>query len=82
LTKDNKLLAEVGLTGYGSWQITDSSGQGSADTVHEQVHAVGGQLGLSYVPSNLAVNFHYLYEYYSEDRFQGQVLGLNAYIKW
>lgn len=82
LTKDKKLLAEVGPAGYDSWQITDSSGQGSADTVHEQVHAVGGQLGLSYVPWNLALNFHYLYEYYSEDRFQGQVLGLNAYIKW
>jgi hypothetical protein len=82
LTKDKKFLAEVGPTGYDSWQITDSSGQGSADSVHEQVHAVGAQLGLSYVPWNLALNFHYLYEYYSEDRFQGQVLGLNFYVKW
>jgi hypothetical protein len=76
-----KLLSEVGVAGYDSWQITDSSGQGSADSVHEQVHAVG-QLGLAYVPWNLSLNFHYLYEYYSEDRLQGQVLGLNVYFKW
>jgi hypothetical protein len=82
LTKDMKLLAEVGPAGYDTWQITDSSGQGSRDSVREQVHAVGGQLGLSYVPWNLALNFHYLYEYYSEDRFQGEVIGLNVYIKW
>ena len=55
-----KLLTEIGVAGFDSWQITDSSGQGSADSVHEQVHAVGGQLGLAYVPWNLSLNFHYL----------------------
>jgi hypothetical protein len=51
LQKDQKLLLEVGLTGYSSWQITDDSGSDASNpNVHDQVHAVGGQLGLTYVP--------------------------------
>jgi hypothetical protein len=45
--------------------------------VHDQVHAVGGQLGLTYVPWLLSLNFHGFYELASEDRFQGASLGLN-----
>jgi hypothetical protein len=45
--------------------------------VHDQVHAVGGQLGLTYLPWQAALNFHAFYEFSAQDRFQGQAFGLN-----
>jgi hypothetical protein len=78
LTKDQKLLLEVGPAGYSSWQITDDSGSDARNpSVHDQVHAVGGQLGLTYVPWELSVNFHGFYEFSATDRFQGQSFGIN-----
>ena len=83
LKKDQTLLLEVGPAGYNSWQITDDSGSDVRNPdVRDQVHAVGGQLGLTYVPWNAALNFHYFYEFASEDRFQGQSIGLNLAIKF
>jgi len=83
LTKDQKLLLEVGPAGYSSWQITDDSGSAAASSpVKDQVHSVGGQVGLTYVPWNAALNFHYFYEFAAEDRFQGQSIGLNFAIKF
>lgn len=83
LRKDQKLLLEAGPAGYSSWQITDDSGAaaGSAPT-RDEVHAVGGQVGLSYLPWNASLNFHYFYEFASLDRFQGQSVGLNFAIKF
>jgi hypothetical protein len=78
LKKDGTLLLEIGPAGYSSWQITDDSGSDAKNSgVHDQVHAVGGQLGLTYVSWLLLVNFHGFYESYSEDRFQGASFGLN-----
>jgi hypothetical protein len=83
LKKDKTLLLEVGPAGYGSWQTTDDSGSDAKNpSVHDRVQAAGGQLGLTYVPWNAALNFHYLYEFASEDRFEGQVLGVNFAIKF
>jgi hypothetical protein len=83
LTKDQKLLLEVGPAGYDSWQITDDSGRDARNPgVHDQVHAVGGQLGLTYAPWVLAVNFHGFYEYAAEDRFQGASFGVNIIKKF
>jgi len=83
LNKDNKVLLEVGLTGYNSWQLTDDAGSDAVNPgVHDQVHAVGGQLGLAYVPLNAAVKFHYLHEYSADDRFLGDVIGASAVIKF
>ena len=48
----------------------------------DQVHAIGGQIGLTYVPWNGALNFHYFYEFAAKDRFQGQSIGLNFAIKF
>ena len=45
--------------------------------VHDEVHAVGGQLGLTYVPWHTALNFHAFYEFAAKDRFQGQAFGIN-----
>ncbi|WP_367870944.1 transporter [Luteolibacter sp. Populi] len=83
LSKDQQLLLEVGPAGYSSWQITDDSGSDAATfPVKDSVHAVGGQLGLTYVPWNAALNFHYFYEFSAEDRFEGQSVGLNFAMKF
>jgi len=78
LNKAQTLLLEVGPAGYDSWQITDDTGSAAKNPgVHDQVHAVGGQVGLTYVPWMLSVNFHGFYEFSAMDRFLGQSFGLN-----
>ena len=56
------LLAKVGLVGYDTWQITYDSGSAASSTLY-QVHSVGGQLGLTYLPWVLSANLHAFYEY-------------------
>ena len=78
LRKDQQLLLEAGVTGYSSWQITDDSGSDARNPgVHDEVHAVGGQLGLTYVPWFASLNMHYFGEFAAQDRFQGQVFGFS-----
>ena len=76
LKKDHSLLLEIGPAGYDSWQVTQDSGS-AANNTKDQVHGVGGQIGLTYVPWSLALNFHAFYEYAAEDRFQGQSYGIS-----
>lgn len=76
LKKDNSLLLEVGPAGYNSWQVTEDSGS-DANNTKDQVHAAGGQIGITCVPWNLVVNFHAFYEYSAQDRFQGQSYGIS-----
>ncbi len=83
LTEDGKLLIEIGPAGYSQWKMTDDTGNDAINgDVLDQVHAVGGQVGLTYVPWNAVLNFHYLYEFASQARFQGQVLGLSLALKF
>ena len=77
LKKDMSLLLEVGPAGYDTWQITHDSGSAATSTL-DQVHAVGGQLGLTYVPWFLSIHFHGFYEYLAEDRFQGGSFGVSV----
>lgn len=77
LKKDMSLLLEVGPAGYDTWQITEDSGAAASDT-RDQVHAVGGQVGMTYVPWFLSVNCHAFYEFASESRFQGTSLGISV----
>jgi len=76
LKKDKSLLLELGPAGYDTWQITHDSGSVATDTL-DQIHAVGGQLGLTYIPWILSVNVHGFYEYDAQDRFQGGSFGVN-----
>jgi hypothetical protein len=79
LRKDQTLLLEAGLTGYSSWQISDDTGSDARNSeVRDEVHAIGGQLGLTYVPWVAALNVRYFGEFAAQDRFQGQVFGLSA----
>jgi hypothetical protein len=83
LRQDQKLLLEAGLTGYSSWQITDDSGSDARNpSVHDDVHAVGGQLGLTYVPWVASLNMHYFGEFAATDRFQGQAFGFSLVKKF
>lgn len=78
LEKEKNLLMEIGLAGYDSWQITDDKGTAAKNPgVHDQVHAVGGQLGLNYVPWLASLTFHGFFEFSAKDRFQGHSLGLS-----
>jgi hypothetical protein len=78
LRKDQTLLLELGPAGYSTWQVTDDDGRDARNgSVHDEVHAVGGQLGATYVPWLLAINAHYFYEFVSKDRFQGQAFGIS-----
>lgn len=83
LCPENKLLLEVGPAGYDSWQITDSTGSAAVfGGSRSQVHGVGGQVGLTYVPWGAFITFHGFYEYAAESRFQGASIGLNLGIKF
>jgi hypothetical protein len=77
LTADHKFLLEVGPAGYDSWQITTDGGRLS-NHVKDQVHAAGGQIGLTYLPWMMSVNAHYFYEFAAEDRFEGQAFGFSV----
>jgi hypothetical protein len=81
LRKDGGLLLELGPAGYDSWQISEDSGS-AASATRDQVHAAGGQLGLTYVPWGASVTVHGFYEYEAEDRFEGASLGVNVAKKW
>ncbi len=65
-----------GPAGYDTWQITGESGSAASRT-RDQAHAVGGQLGLTYLPWFLSVNLHGFYEYFAEARFQGGSFGVS-----
>jgi hypothetical protein len=76
LKKDGSVLLEVGPGGYDTWQITDDTGS-AANNTRDQVHAVGGQLGFTYVPWMATLNFLGYYEYAAKDRFQGASFSIN-----
>jgi hypothetical protein len=78
LDKQFHYLAEVGLMGYSSWQISDSTGPTVANpSFRTQVHGVGLQAGIISVRLGLQLNFRILHEYYAANRFQGNSYGLN-----
>jgi hypothetical protein len=83
LSSNEKLLLEVGPAGYSSWQVSNDTGSDAAPPRdNDQVHAVGGQVGLAYVPWETSLNLRYFYEVEAKDRFQGESLGLNLAAKF
>lgn len=83
LNKNQELLLEVGPAGYDSYQITDSTGGNAfGDTPKSRIDAVGGQLGLTYVPWNAFLAVHGFYEYAAASRFPGASIGLYFGIKF
>ena len=76
LKQDMSLLLELGPAGYDTWQITEDTGS-AANSTRDQVHAVGGQIGLTYVPWMASVTLLGFYEYAAKDRFQGSSFSIN-----
>jgi len=78
LTRDQKLLLEVGPAGYYEWQISDTTGSlVQSPDARSQVSGIGGQIGLTYVPWDLILNFRGFYEYHAEERVQGSSFSIN-----
>ncbi len=72
-------LLELGVAGDDGWQVSHDSGRDAAQpNVLDQVHAAGGQIGVTQVPWALLVNVHAFQEFAADDRFQGVVVGLNV----
>jgi hypothetical protein len=68
-------LLELGVLGYSQWQVTDDDGADARNQdVHDQVHAIGAQLGYAVPRWRLGLAMKYLYEYYAADRFRGHTL--------
>ena len=83
LTKNQKLLAEVGPAGYSQWQVSDDTGSDvGMFAAQSRVHAAGIQAGLAYVPWNFSVNFRYLNEFSAKSRLQGQSYSFNLAVKF
>jgi len=74
LNDANSILLEVGALGYSQWQVEKDSGSdvNRRFNVKDQVHAAGGQIGLTYVPWKAFMVFHGLQEFGAEARFEGQ----------
>ncbi len=70
----NSCMIRPGLTGYSYWQIEDDSDDQppmvDADQ-RKQVHAVGAELNLFWLPQLFQVNFRYLQEYGAENSPEG-----------
>jgi hypothetical protein len=77
LTSDQHLLLEIGPAGWNGWQLSADEGSDAIDHERDRTHAAGGQLGVTYLPWFMAVNFHGFYEYETRSRFQGYSLGLS-----
>jgi hypothetical protein len=78
LDKEVKYLADLGLTGYSQWQVSDSSGPNVANPgYHDQVHAIGAQAGLISTRHGWVLEFRYQHEFYAANRFAGNSYSLN-----
>jgi len=83
LSKDQKLVLEIGPAGYDDWQITDDSGSAAtAPTVRQQVNAAGGQIGLVYIPWNASLEFHAFDEFSATARLQGIAYGVSLSVQF
>ena len=82
LKKDESFLLEAGPTGYSTFQVSDDSGAAATNPgLHDHVHAVGLQVGVTSVKRNMGLNFSWFHEFSAVDRFQGSSLGLNFSFK-
>jgi len=82
LKKDQSLLAEIGIAGYGNFQVSNDTGTDARNpSVHEKAYAAGIQAGLTLPKQTMVLNFHWFREFDAVNRFQGTVLGLSFVLK-
>lgn len=75
VNKAQTLLAELGITGYGQWQVEEDSGSDVIEALNtkDEIYGIGGQISLVYIPWDAALTFRYLTEYDAEARFEGEL---------
>jgi hypothetical protein len=79
LNKKMTWLADIGIGGYDLWQVSDDRGRDVwyDASVHDEVHAVGVQLGLMQTQWHAAMTMRWMHEYAARDRFIGDMFVLN-----
>ncbi|MCB1229724.1 MAG: transporter [Verrucomicrobiae bacterium] len=79
LNKSGTLLADLGVSGYSIFQVSDDTGRDVVydASIHDEVHAYGIQGGLLYVPWNATMTIRWLHEFGARDRFVGDMYVLN-----
>lgn len=79
LPLSDKFLAELGIAGFGQWQITEDKGSDAVNTdVKDQVYGLGLQAGLIYLPWDGQLTFKWMHEFEAEDRFEGDFFTITA----
>ena len=74
--------AEIGPAGYNSFQISNDTGTDARNPeVHDRVHGVGVQVGVTAPKRGVVLNFLWLHEYSAVDRFQGSSMSFNLSFK-
>lgn len=72
LPLSDKFLSELGIAGFGQWQVTEDKGSDAVNTgVKDQVYGLGLQAGLIYLPWDGQLTFKWMREFKAEDRFEG-----------
>jgi hypothetical protein len=74
------VLLELGPAGYSQWQVQDNHGSDQLLFLNSpnEVHAVGGQIGVAIPKAKTQFTFHYFTEFDAESRLQGDYAGFTA----
>jgi hypothetical protein len=79
LPLSEKFLSELGIVGFGQWQVTKDEGSDVVDKdAKDQVYGLGLQAGLIYLPWQGQLTFKWIREFKAEDRFEGNFFTLSA----
>ncbi len=77
------LLGELGILGYGQWQVTRDSGSDAVNKeVKDRIYGIGFQGSLTYLPWKAQLSFHWLHEFEAEDRFEGDYFTLTLAVSF
>lgn len=79
LPLSDTFLSELGVAGFGQWQVTEDKGDDATQTdVKDQVYGLGLQAGLTYLPWKGSLTFKWMHELEAEDRFEGDFFTLTV----
>jgi hypothetical protein len=77
---------DLGLDGYGLWQVRDDSGSALPDVLRgarDRVYGVGAEVGVRVVAVRARVSFRYAHDLGAESRPQGQLVYVNlVFVPW
>lgn len=79
LPVNERLLGEVGVFGFGQWQMTEDGGSDAVNRdVKDKAHGLGLHGSLIYLPWDASFSFQWMHEFQVEDRFEGDFFLLSA----